>query len=1515
MFSMGPSLTQQAWRTRAVYRATRALYFSLCAGSAALAQELPNPAEFQESRPFSIPDKQSARAQYDTALEHLNAGRYSDAVTAIERLIEEHAGSVIALPLADEAPLRSAQQVYRGAADSARDLFAKLPPAARAAYVERTQSAARQLFARASAGLDTTSLADIARRFPGTPTAREAWFALGDIEAEAGNLAAARGAWKRARETRVPDDSDLGPDARELWMREDGALRASRSSSLGRSSASLDGIELPTSDSHHWEQPLRLDDGPAGPFTNSRSDYFNSFPIVSGDLVLASNSLTLSAADALTGRLRWRSAEHPGWNGVRSGSFVARDGKQVSFSDFFEGIDREGLMMAPAVGGGIAVAALQVPFTANGNTAFQNQIPITTVIPDRRLFAFDLETGALLWNHSPPPLWDCNSGEFTLRMRVAGPPVIEGSRVLVPMWQPQGRISYHVACYELSSGAYLWSTQVASGQRPLNMFGRLEREFCAPPLVVVDEKVIALTQLGAVAALDLFSGELLWETVYDQVALPPANGMAAGNRINVWRNAAPAVEHGVIVATPVDSTDMLGIDLHTGAALWALPASFVGKSRGRMSGPWCLLGVREDTVYLGGRYILALRAPEGLAGERGPQEETASQGLFGDGWGDPMRLPRAVLTERHVIVPTSDGRIALSRETLRSEDPRFSGTWGAWSLAGFGNLAVSDSGMFSLSGQQLCGILDWRSMEQRLESEFARQPDDSALSARLGNFLRERAASEVGESKLQAALGHLQRAETVLEAPANSGSAEARRALFECLRLEARALVLNAQSSRSLERLERAIPLAPNRGARALVLADIARNSRGRVPARFESALAELERDCGNLEFPAEPAATTEEATSVLRWVIEQRIADASVRGDLLREFSALVDLLDRVGDGPMSISLGAELPADRIERLLSTEARARAAWQPFEDLARSALEAANAAADGAALERLARLYPHTAAAGDARDARLRLALAAGDSKAAVRTAFEELPQNWSAQNSTPRQAQLAWLAARTLRQDGNPAFARSLLARLGHFQGATVADERDPTATFASLLAAEVSAAEAQHVVPLEANFDAPFVEAWSESSDTVLLGKLNLGDKTVFIVAARDRFDAIAADGTRLWTRPVEGAIAPQAWLTNALLVPGVASPGLQPPQFTGRVILTWRRGVLALDAATGEEAWSWSLRGKLLDWPLAQHGGVLTVSVLPDGSGPQLVGIELGRGTELWRHACAPENWVQPVVGSGLAVLLPKLSQTRTAQVLEIATGTRVREIEIGQPIPTEDRRGAWIEDGRLILPRFGRSRTAKDSVVAFDLESGARAWRVPIEDARLLDSIVRSGSETFLVYLVSGAGAGDGGLVELDTRIGAVRDVPGVSIGPDDLPLGLRSGAVTVLEAPYLFLRTPAPGGKETLVRSVHLPYGQRWAWRLKIAPTDLYPQSLPLPAVSSRLVMLAYTEERQGPARRESRTYLVSIDRESGGLRELRELRDFGPSDAVELATFGNLLMVTGKGRALGLAGRVGEEQR
>src|SRR5262245_56319326 len=129
-------------------------------------------------------------------------------------------------------------------------------------------------------------------------------------------------------------------------------------------------------------------------------------------------------------------------------------------------------------------------------------------------------------------------------MPVGGPPVIVGQRVLAPFVRVQGRFDYHVGCFDVETGRLRWSTAVLSGQRELNMFGRQMTELSVAPLRVEGSRVIAQTQLGTVACLDLYSGQVLWQSTYDRIENRPTSEFSPAPRKTPWCNVPPTVVDG-----------------------------------------------------------------------------------------------------------------------------------------------------------------------------------------------------------------------------------------------------------------------------------------------------------------------------------------------------------------------------------------------------------------------------------------------------------------------------------------------------------------------------------------------------------------------------------------------------------------------------------------------------------------------------------------------------------------------------------------------------------------------------------------------------------------------------------------------------------------------------------------------------------------------------------------------------------------------------------------------------------
>lgn len=1490
-----------AWRTGRDLGARGALALLAALAPAAPVSAAPTqdePEDEREVRSFAIPQTSEARVLMDQARTHLAAERWSDAIQVLQTLLERHRGEVLG-PRSGSAAgeFLSQQPVHEGASTQAARMLVELPEEARALYLDRYGPESRGALERARRAADRGALIEVARRYPLTPAAREAWWSVGDLELELGELEAARAAWSRAAHASQAAGEELGEGAR---ARLDFAYPAELEEPMRVSTESADDDGAPPGPmAQSWR--VRFDAGPFNPGTQS-SERFNLLPTLAGDTLLVSDSLRLYAIDAWTGRVRWESPEPPGWREVDQGEVEDSEGGELRRGDFFQGLDRDGVLIQAAAGGHVALAALQVPVTQNGNS-FYRGIRITSTIPDRRLFAFDLDTGRELWNHMPPPGWDGESGRFEQRMMVAGPPVVVGSRVIVPTYRLQGRMDFHVACYDLQTGARLWSTGVISGQLPLNMFGRHAQELSAPPVVVHGEKVLAQTQLGAVAALDLYSGDILWETLYESLPLPKNFGhYEQPKRPRVWNNAPPLLVDGVLIATPTDSRDLFALSVESGAMLWSIQQKdLIGKARER----WTLIGAGSDSVYLAGTSILACRAPGGLSGTRPPTDVQASPELSSD------PLPHPAFGERWIVAPNPARRTVLDRLQLRYENQALSLPWEPEQE--YGNALLVEGALYMLTGKYLTCIYDWSVQERRFEAALQTNPGDHSLALAYSAMLLDRARRSAAGGDLAASLSGLDRARAELEPRIALDERGVRNrsqaALHHALRLEAEVRARQADSAGALERLDRAVDLAPSLEALRDTLIETARlcERRGDGLRRLET-LAELERRCSALSYsPAtsliEPGAeelAPEDAIEVGQWVAVERARELKRSGDAAGELGELQRALGewgdvRLGDEPLDPRVSA-----RIGELI--EERGRELYAPFEQRAQEALELALAEQDASGLERVARLYPHSLAARSARAKRLDLAWRAGDAFALAELLQAQLPERWSAARATDEELTALVQLAELLNADGNRDFAAGLLRDLADGRPDFVPP--DPAGPSLLERASSASSNASADAAPGRAQFSASLTGRLMLSGNHRLIGKLPYAapgalPSEVFVFVSggprRERLSGFLADDPQapIWEVGVDRVRAGQgAGQLNAVLPVAIVVPG--------------GPGLVAYDPLDGQPLWARELQGQSL---LALRGdsGVVIANVATLTEGERLLALDARRGVELWSLPLPAELHSLPVVGPAHVVLLPRQAEQHPLEVRDLFTGRLAHaDVPLDADVSEQDLRGAWIEEGLLVLPVFPRSGAPAtqqgDALVGIDLAKCRRAWRVPRSDKHELDSIVRFGRDTYLVRIPSNFSPQPAKIAQVDTRLGAQRDLL-ADLAPGDAPLGVRPHTVIDLDEPYLYVIRPAlENPRESRLRAIHLPYGELWTRTLQVLPDDLFNAPPPLPVHSESTLALAFTQvERSQGVRAEPRTLLLLLDRASGLQRDERVLtEDLGRADALRLFAGGRSLFLEGQ---------------
>lgn len=1480
------------------------------AAARAVSAQAPQDEDF-EARSFSIPNARMTQAAKDTATGFVEQGKWVAAIEELQELIDNHRGKVLDGERHDRMGRTSNELVHTGASMWATEMLFAHARELGPAYRERFEGEAREVLLAALGSTDRGALIEVARQWPLTEAAVEAWWTLGDLELERGSVADAIAAWRRGERwsERVLDEAPSGAQQRSAlaaeWQRSAGALEQISSNRAPAAFFELPGPgqgagDLPRYDAHSWSASLDRDRERDYLMNAQAAHVF--FPIFSVDTLYLSTGLELFAFDAFSGERRWRSGEAAGWDALPrsspSDSVLARD-------KFFGAVDGESLMLAPAVADGVVVCALQIPVTHASSQVFQGQFQITKLNPDRRLYAFDAATGELLWNHRPPANWNGESGSFADRMSVAGPPIIRGSRIFVPTYRLQGRVDYHAACFDLHTGQLQWSASLISGQRELNMFGRHILEFSAPPLVLAGERVLALTQLGAIAGLDAFTGDILWETFYDQLELPPNMQFQQRKRRRYWENAPPVVCGQVAVATPLDSADMVAVDVETGNLLWARSYDAIVPSS-RSTPQFALLGCDESRIYLGGHPLLVGECPGGLASGVAPSLPFLSSRQFMTSAGSVRA--RAVLGERFVVVPMRDQRIALDRDNVqRGADDLHSAAWK--NSEDPGNLLLADGALYVCTGTNLHGFFEWGALESRMAQRYQAEPDDPEIAERYSSLYYHRGSEHWEAGKTDDALRDLTRAREILEQSPAASSATGRtqlrleQRLFRALRGEARVLTELLDRARALDRLAEARTIAPNKDDLAKLLLQEEAILQTRRGSDWEQLLAELDEQCGHLWMPPsfqpfeDPQPHFGEQRERIGLWTQYRLAEGFAEDRRVgREFEILHEILARYGDVDYrrpraGLGFAKRSVSDRIAELL--EAGHTREHEPFEQRAGELLAAALSDGDETLLEEIVARFPHSRAAYRAGVALLDTAAARGDVGRIVDIVQRSLSGDWiRAESGDDEIALLVRLAAAL--EESNPRAALGLCKRLAELRPDFVVDLPPYGRTTLGQLGRRQLAPPLSPLTSETSSFSIEGLDYGpSHSGRYALLGSLAVPDsgggrQSILIARRLERPRLLAFSssfpGEPQWSFDLVGRLHSRFFEGRYALC-------------EDRVLLATDEEVLAIDARSGEQLWSVADSGVYYEF-LAVADGVAVVS-RNNGDYTEVLGIEIARGNVLWRRPLLEDYLSQPKVGDGWAVFISV--RFGRALVLDLFTGTIAREFNVEEGRPEgKDVQAAWIADGTLILPAFsGRFGSRPHWILAFDLQSGQRTWDVPSQPDRQFEFIASTQQKNYLITLPTDAKL-RGSIIELDTRLGGTREVPGVRLALDDMPIGIPRYARVPLLSPLLFVQSSSQSGEYVELRAIRLPYGERWTHTLDVTFDDIYIDAWPQPAVSTDIVTLAYSAASKS---RTNQPNLLFLDRHTGKFLDRFLLpSEMGGAGQVELATIGDALIL-GSSRA------------
>lgn len=155
-----------------------------------------------------------------------------------------------------------------------------------------------------------------------------------------------------------------------------------------------------------------------------------------------------------------------------------------------------------------------------------------------------------------------------------GAPVCDGTR-LYALAEISGELA--LVALQADSGRLKWWQPLAHPPLPITRDGQRRMVGAMPSMG--DGVVVCPTSAGVVVAVEALSGRLLWGYRYPraqeaafQTLRPPfarARQLAAKQTAQGWVDASATIAEGRLLLTPVDSDELLCLDLLTGKAEWA----------------------------------------------------------------------------------------------------------------------------------------------------------------------------------------------------------------------------------------------------------------------------------------------------------------------------------------------------------------------------------------------------------------------------------------------------------------------------------------------------------------------------------------------------------------------------------------------------------------------------------------------------------------------------------------------------------------------------------------------------------------------------------------------------------------------------------------------------------------------------------------------------------------------------------------------------------------------------------
>lgn len=318
------------------------------------------------------------------------------------------------------------------------------------------------------------------------------------------------------------------------------------------------------------------------------------FPIATRGKIIYRNYKSITAVDAKTGDLFWRSdcvaaldkllhdsQKKPAVQDWYQNFHVRATSPTVLFDNSMIGtlstdnvrvyaVDDLGIPPSPGVQNGGWPGGFN-----GGGQAIPASPDLVALMQHNRLVAIEIDSGKILWELGDPARdYSPLAGSFFL-----GPPLPMAGQLFV---LTEKNSELRLVCLDAAKGDLIWAQTLATAREKL--INDVSRRIHAVHLAYAEGVLVCPTNAGAVLGFDIWSNSLVWAYPYrEKQEAPPAGRPMPGRRGAImmdgsvrmgaglageWKMTAPLIHDGKVIFTAPDGGAIHCLNLKDGEPLW-----------------------------------------------------------------------------------------------------------------------------------------------------------------------------------------------------------------------------------------------------------------------------------------------------------------------------------------------------------------------------------------------------------------------------------------------------------------------------------------------------------------------------------------------------------------------------------------------------------------------------------------------------------------------------------------------------------------------------------------------------------------------------------------------------------------------------------------------------------------------------------------------------------------------------------------------------------------------------------